>query len=80
MISLINSVFITLLFSVWIWTLKQDIGHLRQPAHDGPGGLDVEPAARKPKQKSTTTRANPALFDQHGKARNGSGVSTWTIA
>jgi len=79
MISLVNSVFITLLFSVWIWTLKQDIEQLRRPAHDGPD-MDLAPENVTPKSKPPMRHSSSALYDQNGKERGNSGVATWTIA
>ncbi|MBL7077322.1 MAG: hypothetical protein ISS31_07610 [Kiritimatiellae bacterium] len=80
MIGLINSVCITLLFSAWVWTLKQDIQNLNQPAHDGPAGLNPIPEHKPTAHREPIRRTDSVLFDQHGKARNGHGVATWTIA
>ena len=78
MISLVNSMCITLLFSVWIWALKQDIENLSRPAHDGP---EETKAPRQSKaNKGPVRRSDSALYDQTGKSRSKGGVATWTIA
>lgn len=77
MIGLINSVCITLLFSAWVWTLKQD---LNQPAHDGPAGLTPVPEDKPATHRGPIRRAEAVLFDQNGKDRDKQGVATWTIA
>jgi hypothetical protein len=77
MISLINSVFITLLFSVWVWQLKQEIEGMRELAHGGAPGMDVQHAV--PSHRGPVRRTDSALFDQSGKARTKEGVPTWTI-
>lgn len=80
MIGLINSVCISLLFTAWVWTLKQDIQNLSQPAHDGPAGLTPIPEPRAVAHKGPVRRSDTELFDQHGKHRDKQGVATWTIA
>lgn len=82
MISLINSVFITLLFSVWVWTLKQDIERLNQPASGGIAGAGGDLSHEPPTEprKQTRLRTESPLYDQHGKRRSKDGVPTWTIA
>ena len=80
MIGLINSICITLLFSFWVWTLKQDINQGSQLAHDGPTGMAAIPEQKPTAHKGPIRRTESALFDQHGKQRDKSGVATLTIA
>ncbi|MDP6490940.1 MAG: hypothetical protein QGH42_07020 [Kiritimatiellia bacterium] len=78
MIGLINTVCITLLFSGWVWGLKQDIQNLSQPAHDGPALNPVHHNQPVGHKGPIHPKESP-LFDQHGKARDRQGVATWTI-
>ncbi len=78
MIGLINSVCITLLFSFWVWSLKQD-RQGQQLAHEGPSGAGPAPEHKPAAHKGPIRRSDSALFDQHGKRRNKDGVATWTI-
>lgn len=80
MIGLINSVCITLLFSFWVWTLKQHIQDLNEPAHDGPSGLTPAREHKPTEHKGPIRRTEHNLFDQDGKHRGRNGVPTWTIA
>jgi len=79
MIGLINSLCITLLFSFWVWALKQDISQMAHLAHDGPSLTDP-PERKTTAHKGPARRTDSALYDQHGKQRNKDGVATWTIA
>ena len=65
MMSLINAVFITGLFSFWIWSLKQEINNLQRPAHDKHGDSEADTLPH-------------GLADQPPH-RNGSGVLTWKV-
>ncbi len=79
MIGLINSVCITLLFSFWVWTLKQDINQLAHAGHDGSVRLTAVPEHKPVEHKGPVRRTESPLFDQHGKQRDKNGVATWTI-
>ncbi|MBT3294099.1 MAG: hypothetical protein HN919_06405 [Verrucomicrobia bacterium] len=76
MITLINAALITLIFSAWVWTLKQEIFNL---GHSLQGDSAHHEAAHN-QQRGPVHRTDSPLFDQHGKMRNKSGVATWTIA
>jgi hypothetical protein len=65
MMSLINAMFITVLFSFWIWTLKQQICSLKHPARG-----QTESA----QQQVVRSQAPPVP-----RHRNGAGVLTWEI-
>ena len=81
MISLINSLCITLIFTAWVWTLKQEIGSLGPVAHDAPDGADEqEEGHAQAHHRGPVRRTDSALYDQNGKQRDKSGVATWTIA
>lgn len=88
MYSLMNALCITLLFSVWVWILKNEVGQLQEKLCAGetrnrpPGPNDDQPH-REPQRHSRGTeddggRAARHRFDKATRTRN-TGVNTWTI-
>jgi hypothetical protein len=83
---LINMLFIVALFGVWVWTLKQDIEHLKRtinqpepPPLAVPAVPGVQAHVRVAKPAEARPHLHPA-YDNATKTRNRNGIPTWTIA
>ena len=75
MIVLLNTIFITLLFSFWVWTLKQDIEEMKH-AQGNRTAEEPDPVMAH----RTVHHATPAMAHAGGNVkRNRNGVPTWTI-
>ena len=80
MISLINSLCITLIFTAWVWALKQEIIGLGPDAHAVSNGAVKEKGHAQAHRPGSRRHTDNVLSDQHGKQRSNGGVPTWTIA
>jgi hypothetical protein len=77
----INTLFIVALFAVWVWTLKQDIEHLRRSPQEPDESLQpTHPASVAPVEKPEPPKPLHHAYETAAKTRNRSGVPTWTIA
>ena len=77
--SLINSVFITILFSYWVWSLKQDIVNLEDGAH-ATAGAAPGPAPESDHRDHEHQPGHTGHAHEHAvKARGKGGVPTWEI-
>jgi hypothetical protein len=78
MITILHAVFITLLFSFWVWTLKQDIETLKHIGGTA-DGHEGECVARAPGALPHHQVDKHDPFDTAIKNRGRGGVPTWTI-
>lgn len=77
MMTLINTVFITLLFSFWVWTLKQDIQTIRKRGRKRKAAGVAADEDEADTRDLTTTNLHPAY--QNARTRDRAGVPTYTI-
>jgi len=80
MMSLINSLFITVLFSYWVWSLKQDITSLESHARVTAGPtMDIPPEPAHPDDRTEHFGHAEHNHEHIVKVRGKGGVPTWEI-